>query len=158
MNSKTLVVTLAASSVLFAGSTMAGEIYKYTDEDGNVAYVDRPTTDPNREHLNISSRPTDNAAVQANTQARLAAANAKSTATAREEAPEGEKKLTRSERRAAAAEKQQKCEMYRAQLDTVAAARRLVRVDENGERIYLNEDETQAAKDQVQGLIQQNCS
>ena len=48
--------------------------------------------------------------------------------------------------------------MYRAQFDTVAAARRLVREDENGERIYLDEDETQAAKDRVQELIQQNCS
>ena len=158
MNNKTLVVMLAASGVLFAGSVLAGEIYKYVDADGNVSYVDRPTTDPDREHMSISSRPTDNAAVQANTQARLATANTKSTASAKEEEPAVEEKLTRSDRRAAAAEKQQQCDMYRAQFDTVAAARRLVREDENGERIYLDEDETQAAKDQVQELIQQNCS
>jgi uncharacterized protein DUF4124 len=158
MNSKTLVMTLAASSVLLAGNVLAGEIYKYTDEDGTVSYVDRPTTDPDREQMAIRSRPTDNAAIQANTQARVAAANAAAVEQATQKEAAGTEKLTRGERRAAAAEKQQQCDMYRAQLDTIAAARRLVREDENGERIYLDEDETQAAKDQVRERIQQNCS
>jgi Domain of unknown function (DUF4124) len=151
-------MTLAASSVLLAGNVLAGEIYKYTDEDGTVSYVDRPTTDPDREQMAIRSRPTDNAAIQANTQARVAAANAAAVEQATQKEAAGTEKLTRGERRAAAAEKQQQCDMYRAQLDTIAAARRLVREDENGERIYLDEDETQAAKDQVRERIQQNCS
>ena len=158
MNSKTLVMTLAASSVLLAGNVLAGEIYKYTDEDGNVSYVDRPTTDPDREQMAILSSPTDNAAIQANTQARVAAANAAAVEQATQKEADGTEELTRGERRAAAADLQQKCEMYRAQLDTVSAARRLVREDENGERTYLTDEESQAAKDQVQGLIQQYCS
>ena len=157
MNSKSLVVTLAASFVLLAGNVLAGEIYKYTDEDGAVSYVDRPTTDPNRVQIFIRSRPTDNAAVQANTQARVAAANATAADQAKQK-EEGGEELTRSERRAASAAQQQQCETYRAQLDTIAGPRRLYRQGENGEPIYLTDDESQAARDQLREVIQQYCS
>ena len=157
MNSKTLVMTLAASSVLFAGNVLAGEIYKYTDEDGTVAYVDRPTALPNGEHMAVSSRPTDNAAVQANTQARLAAANDRAAAEAKQKEALGSEELTRSEKRAAEDGRQRECEQYRAQTDSIAAARRLVRMDENGEPIYLSDAEAQEARNELQDYIQQNC-
>ena len=153
MNSKTWVMTLAASSVLFAGNVLAGEIYKYTDADGMVSYVDRPTTNPNRENVDIISRPTDNAAIQANAQARLAASSQKA-----QEPAAGGKELTRSERREAAAAKQQACDQHRAQLNGIAAARRLYREDENGERVYLNDEQSQAARDELQQLVEETCS
>ena len=154
MNSKTLVVTLAASGVLFAGSVLAGEIYKYTDEDGNVSYVDRPTTDPNREHMGIISRPTDSAAVQANSQARLEAAREKYAAGAEEREDE---KLTRRENREADAARQLQCEADRAQLATIEGRRNLYRQDENGEPVYLTDDESDAARDNLRTRIQENC-
>ena len=158
MYSKSLIVTLAASSVLLAGNVLAGEIYKYTDEDGTVSYVDRPTTDPNGVQMDIRSRPTDNAAVQAYTRARLAAANVAASEQTKQNEAEGGEKLTRSERHAASAAQQQQCETYRAQLDTIDGPSRLFRPDENGEPIYMTDDESQAAKDQVRGLIRLYCS
>jgi len=157
MTSRLVVITLAASSVLIAGSVLAGEIYKYTDADGTVSYVDRPTTDPDREHMSITSRSTDNAAVQANTQTRLSAANAASAAEATAKEANGDEELTRSERRAAASARQQQCDMYRTHSDTIEGARRLSREDENGDRTLLTDEEVQAARNKVQELIQENC-
>ena len=157
MNSKTLVMTLAASSVLFAGGAMAGEIYKYIDDDGNVSYVDRPTMDPDRVQMDISSRPTDNAAVQANTQARLQAANAKSAARAKEPVAQEGEELTRAERRAEAAARQQQCENDLVQLATIEGRSRLYKQDENGEPVYLSDEESQAARDGLRAHIQRNC-
>ena len=154
MNSKTIVMTLAASSVLFAGAALAGEIYKYTDDDGHVAYVDRPTMDPNRVHMAIRSRPTDNTAVQANSQARLDVAREKSAADTKKAE---EQKLTRSEKRATDAARQQQCQMDRAQLDSIEGRSRLYREGENGEREYLDNEASQAARDELRVFIQENC-
>ena len=57
-------------SVALAGAATASEIYKWTDEDGNVQYTDKPM-DPSAQQLDIASSPTDNSQVQAQTQARL---------------------------------------------------------------------------------------
>lgn len=154
MNSKTLAMTLAVSSALLVGNVLAGEIYKYTDEDGNVAYVDRPTTDPNREHMDITSRPTDNSAVQANSQARLEASRENSAARAKEV---DEEKLTRRDKREADAARQQQCEADRAQLATIEGRSRLYRQDENGEPVYLSDDESDAARANLRTRIQENC-
>ena len=157
MTSRLVILTLAATSVLFAGSVLAGEIYKYTDADGTVSYVDRPTTDPDRVHMSITSRSTDNAAIQANTQARLSAANAASAAEATAKEADGVEELTRSERRAAASARQQQCDMYRTHSDTIEGARRLSREDENGDRTVLTDEEVQAARNKARELIQENC-
>jgi len=154
MNCKKLLLTIAASSVLCASTALASDIYRYTDENGNTIYVDRPTGNPGETRLNVSSLDTDFSAVQARVQTRHDAAAAK----AERAAGEDDKELTRGEKRAAAADNEQKCQGYRTQLESVVAARRLYRNDDNGERVYLNEEESQESRDRMEALIQENCN
>ena len=151
MNSKRYLLTILAT--LCASSALASDIYRYNDENGNVIYVDRPTGNPGETRMNVSSRNTDNATVQARVQTRqdTAIANMKS------DAAEDNAKLTRGEKRAIAAANQQQCQTYRTQLDTFVASRRLFREDENGERVYLSDAESQEARDRVQRLIEETC-
>jgi len=153
MNSKQILLTLIAASTLCASTALASEIYRYTDENGIDIYVDRPTGDPTEQHLNVSSRDTDNAAVQARMQTRRDTAMAK----AEREAEEGDEELTRGEKRAAAAANQQKCDGYREQLQTFVSARALFREDASGERVYLSDEESQEARNRMQALIDENC-
>ncbi len=153
MNSKKLLLTIAAASALCASTALAGDIYRYTDENGNTIYVDRPTGYPGETRLHMSSLNTDYSAVQARVQTRHDAATAK----AGREAEEGQKELTRGEKRAAAAAKEQQCQGYRNQLETFVTARRLFRDDSNGERVYLSDEESQEARDRMQALIEENC-
>jgi len=153
MKSKKLLLTIVAASALCASTALAGDIYRYTDENGNTIYVDRPTGTLGETRLNVSSLDTDYSAVQARAQTRRDATTAK----ADREAEEGEKELTRSEKRAAAAANEQQCQGYRNQLESFITARRLFRDDGNGERVYLSDEESQEARDRVQALIEENC-
>lgn len=154
MNSYKLLLTIVATAVLCINSVSASEIYRYTDEDGNVVYLDRPTGDPGVERLDIISQPTDKAAIQANVQARREAAA--TAALEKEEA--GVTQMTRSEKRAAAAAKEQECNNYRAQLSSLSDARRLYRTDENGERVYLDGAQRDEALNKIQEQINENCN
>ncbi|MCH8073174.1 MAG: DUF4124 domain-containing protein, partial [Proteobacteria bacterium] len=65
-----VVLTLVVSA---AGTAVAGDIYKWTDEEGNVHFEDRPAGEQ-PERLAIQSKPTDPARIQAMMQARASAA------------------------------------------------------------------------------------
>jgi len=157
MNIKIRLLTLAVASALCASTALASEIYRYIDEDGNVLYADIPTGDPGEEHLNVSSRPTDDAVVHANVQARQEVRKADAQRKARQKADEGDEELTRGEKSAVAAARQQECQQNRDRLLSYVASRRLYREDDGGERVYLSDVESQEAHDQVQALIDENC-
>ena len=152
-----LLITVAAATALCASPVMAAEIYKYTDENGNVHYGDRPSGNRAEETVSVASQRTDNAAVQAAFNERYAPKPEPQNQAADSGEAEKEEKLSRAERRAAAAERAQKCESYRARMETVITSRRLYREDENGERVYLEDNERQEARDKIQALIEEYC-
>ena len=67
---KYAIACLMMFVVSASGITLANDIYKWTDEDGNVHYGDRPSGDSSEERLAISSKPTDTAMVQARVESR----------------------------------------------------------------------------------------
>ena len=140
-------------ALIAAGTAAAGEIYKWTDEEGNVHFGDRPDGEE-PEKVAIQSRSTDPARVQASVQAR-AAATAKS---AEEKAAAAQQGPTADELQAQADKKAEKCDTYRARLQKYVTSRRLFREDENGERVYLDETETLAAREKVENQVQKYCS
>jgi Domain of unknown function (DUF4124) len=144
----------AALAALLATMTVgAAEIYKWVDADGNVQYGDRPSGMPSEVRLQIASEPTDPARLQAQ------AARQQEEQKFVEEAEEKNKPQgpTREEIRAAAREKADKCNTYRERLNAFVRARHLYREDEKGERVYLDEAETQAARDKVESQVNEYC-
>ena len=152
-----LLITVAAATTLCASSVMAAEIYKYTDENGNVHYGDRPSGNTAEETVHVASQRTNNAAVQAAFNERYAPKPEPQGQAAETGEAEKEEKLSRADRRAAAAERAQKCESYRSRMETILTSRRLYREDENGERVYLEDNERQEARDKMQELIEKYC-
>ena len=63
-----------------ASGAMANEIYKWTDENGNVHYEDRPTGAATEERLHMTYNRTDSSAVQQRIQARVDARTAREDA------------------------------------------------------------------------------
>jgi hypothetical protein len=63
MKRKTLVLVLAAAAL--TTSAVAGEIYKYVDDEGNVHYLDRPTGESGEERLDVTYSGTSSEAVSA---------------------------------------------------------------------------------------------
>jgi hypothetical protein len=146
----TIILLLALTAMHGAA---AGEIYMWTDADGNTQYGDRPAEGSVRLTA-IESRSTDGGSVNAGIQARLD----------RQEVAEEEKEARRAqeaseqELRAKAEERAGQCKTYRATLERLITARRLYRDLGDGEREYLAEDETTAARAKVQGQVEEYCS
>ena len=153
MKSKLFLVGFAVVAITVAGGTMANEIYKWTDENGNVHYGDRPTGVAAEEIVAVSYRRTSGSEVQQRIDSQIEGHKARQEARAK--AAEADRA---AEKQAAeAADKQKKCDTYRARLETYVQSRRLYREDANGERVYLDETQTQEARQKVEELIAENC-
>ena len=142
-----ITVLAFALSIAASGTLLASEIYKTIDSEGNVQFSDIPTV--GAEHLDIRSRPTNRAAIQSEAQAR----NHTQTSEAAS-APQGP---TAEERQAEARERDQLCNKYRARQSEFERNRRIYKM-ENGERVYYNEDEMQAARTGVDDKVQEYCN
>jgi len=143
-----LVLSLAAT-----GTGYGSWIFKWTDEQGNVHYGDRPTGAADEQRLDIQSRPTNAARIQRETQA-LADLRAE-LAEEEANAPQGP---SPEELRAFALEREEKCNMYQERQTEFLENRRIYRMDENGERVYYDEEEMQAARDSVREQVAAYCS
>ena len=147
-----LPVTIACAALMASGLATAGEIYKWTDENGNVHYEDRPVGTTGMERVDIVSQNTDNTVVQARLDA-----DRKARAASRQVASEAPAEMTKEEMRAEQLARQEKCQQYRSQLESFLRSQRLYKEDDAGEREYLSEDEIMAARSRVEGQIQEYC-
>ena len=152
MNHYRLILTVAMAALMAGGMTVAGEIYKWTDDDGGVHYEDRPTGDAQVERLDMFSRNTDNSVVQARLDT-----DRKAREAARQVASEAPPEMTKAEIRAEQERRQEQCQMYRDRLEAFLRSQRLYKEDDAGERQYLSEDEVMAARSRVEGQIQEYC-
>jgi hypothetical protein len=141
-------------AMTIASGAVANEIYKWTDENGNVHYEDRPSGAATEERLHMTYNRTSSSAVHQRVQARVDARTAREEAKTAAEASEKEA----AENAAIAAERAQKCEKSRARLESYLQARRVYRTDENGERVYLDDDQRQDARKKAEEQISEFCS
>lgn len=143
-----IFIFASAYAILAASTVLADDIYRYTDENGTVHYVDRPTGAPSEERVTVAAaRPTQaSQADQGGPDWRERRANRQS---AKEDA-----QAAKAEEK----ERERLCEEYRQRLGTYDNGRRLFRMDEQGERVYLKPEEIEEARQVVQQRIEENCS
>lgn len=143
-----------AALCLMTSCAFAGDIYKWTDENGNVHYEDRPIAGSQR--VDIASQPSNPDAIRER-RSKLQAAPAE--APVDEAAPAAETPpLTRAERARQRQERAEQCADARERLQRHAVARRMYRVDENGERVYLDDAEIEAARDRAEQKVAEYCA
>ena len=139
--------------LLSAGVAQASEIYKWVDEQGNVHYEDRPDGIM-VERVDIDSRPTDPARIQAMAQAR-----AMDRARATEAKAEADAKLpTAAELKEEADERAKKCTSSKSQLVSYVNNRRLYKMTAEGEREYLSDAEITATRDRAAQQVDEFCN
>jgi hypothetical protein len=154
MNRKRTALTLAVAALAFATGVQANEIYKWTDEDGNVHYEDRPSGAPTEERLALNYARTNSGAVQQRVAARHERQASRAEAKSQAEAAEREA----AENAAAAEDRKQACERARARLETYLQSPRLYRTDANGERVYLDDEQRQEARRKAEEQVTEFCS
>ena len=154
MQRNRLLLGFAVIALTLCGGAVANEIYKWTDEDGNVHYRDRPTGAPSEVRLGISYSRPDKDVVQQQQEKRM------ETQTARQERRDAADEADRvaAAEAAAAADQRKQCDSYRASLERYAQSRRLYREGPDGERTYLDADEMTQARKRLEDHIAKNCS
>ena len=150
--SRNALFVITTASLLIGGTALSGEIYKWTDADGDVHYGDRPTgTDIER--LDMISNSTDNDAIQASVEARHDREAARSEARSKRD----EADQAAADAKAEAAQRDVECQESRSRMQTYLQSRRLYKRDDAGERVYLDEDQTMQAHADAQEMIQKYC-
>ena len=142
------VMTLAITA---AGTLFAGQVYKWTDDEGNVYYSDTPVA--NAQRVAIDSRPTDPKQAPAETQARADAQAQKA-----EDASSAPQEPTQEELQAEARERAENCTKYKERQLQFAQSRRIYRMDEDGERVYYDEEEMAATRARVAEQVNEYCN
>ena len=154
MKGRSIALSCAVVALTLASGAMANEIYKWTDENGTVHYGDRPSGAATEQRLAMSYRRTDSGSVDKRVQARVEAKTAREEARADADAAEKEAE----ENAAIAAERERKCERSRTRLETYLQSRRLYRTDDNGERVYLDDEQRSEARRKAEEQVAEFCS
>lgn len=154
MKIQTFLAGFAALAITVSSAVYADEIYKWTDEDGNVHYEDRPSGEPSEQRLQFSYNRTDSTAVDERVKAQRDVENTRREARADKDAED----QTIAEERAAAEKKLEQCQQYRASLKVMLESRRVYREDEAGERTYLDDTARAEARTKAEELIKETCS
>ncbi len=152
MSKSDLKSSLAVLLILVAGSALAGEIYKWTDDAGNVHYEDRPLGEE-VEVLKIRSKPTSEESVQEEVDS-VGSTQEKLQAKHEERAKADASKMDQRKKRAA---DEERCTEYKTRQESLETSRRFYREDASGERTYLDEQQMQEVRDQVQASIKEFC-
>ena len=154
MKRKKLLIGFATLALVASGGVTANEIYKWVDEDGNVHYEDRPSGAAAEQLVALSYKRTDRGALQKRVDAfgERQAARQEARATADVEAQKA------AEAEAEAEANRQKCETYRAQLQTMLQAARLYRETPEGEREYLDDTQREEARAKGEELVAKYCT
>ncbi len=149
---RALIPVALSASMLLAVQAHA-DVYKYTDDKGNVLYTDKPATLP-AERLNVQSQKTDLVALQARQQEEQARADAANQS--RQQAS-GQKADDRKAAQTSATDKADQCKKARERYDTYMTSQRLYESLPDGERRYLSDAELDAARASAKASMDVLC-
>ena len=151
---KRKIIVLALAAATFATGAFAGEIYKYTDEEGNVQYGDRPTGADGEERMAVVYTGTSSSSLGAQSKQRdsyMAAREERRAAQQEEAEAEAQAAVEREERAS-------RCKDSRSRLETYLQANRLYREDASGEREYLDDAQIMEARQKAEESVKEHCS
>lgn len=143
-----LLATLTAAP----GRANASDVYKYTDEKGNVLYTDKPRTLP-AQRMNVPTGKTDPAAVARQNEEvkRLQEAdNARKQASSQQASSSDANQLTAKDR-------VERCTKARDRYDTYMNSQKLFEEQPGGQRRYLTSEELDAARATAKASMDSWC-
>ncbi len=149
---RALIPVALSASMLLAAQAHA-DVYKFTDDKGNVYYTDKPATLP-AERLNVQSQKTDLVALQARQQEEQARAEASNQA--RQQAS-SQRADERKAAQMSATDKAEQCKKARERYDMYMNSQRLYESLPGGERRYLTDAEIDAQRASAKASMDVLC-
>ena len=127
----------------------SAELYKYIDKDGKTVYSDQPPANIETKQLNIPSSATPGAPPKS------ALDRDKELQKGRDEVRERAKKSEQLAKQAQAQE--QACSAARSALRVYTDGGRVTRYDEKGERVFMDDQEIEAARERSKREMDEAC-
>lgn len=155
------VLLLAASATTTAQTT-----YRWDDANGQTHYSDTP---PPTGALNVkvmrNSGPASGDPYESDDSSEDSTPSGGESSYSEQEAKFQERQAKRAEEQAeaekeklAAAERKKNCDLARGNYNTVSIGGRITRIDENGERVFLSDDEIEKARVKARKSMDQWCN
>lgn len=141
-----LTITLVACT-LISGLAHA-DVYRFTDDKGQVQYTDKPQVLP-AERLRVQSQQTDMVAIKASDGAALAAKGRETTKAQQAEAKQASE--------LSAKDKAERCVKARERYDQYMNSQRLYKTLPSGERAYLTDAEMDTARNSAKSSMEEFC-
>jgi hypothetical protein len=148
-----LLPTLTLVAYALMAQAAHADVYKYTDDKGNVLYTDKPRTLP-AQRLDVRTQKTDTVAVQARQEAdmkRMQELNKGRQQSAAAQADQQEASEL------SAKDKAERCKKSRERYDSYMNSQRLYENLPNNERRYLSDAELDAARNSAKVSMQTLC-
>jgi len=143
----------AATAVLLGSGALAGDVYKTVDAQGHITYSDHPISSTSQ--AVAIQVPAANPAEAA----RMAREQALQTADAAQEAQQAQKSAAEQQKKSAEeAAQKQRCDSARNRYFLFAAGGRLLKTDEQGNRVYYTDDEIAAEVVASKAAMDSACS
>lgn len=145
---------LALIALLAAGAAGAGDVYVTKDANGNTVYTDTPQTIP-AQKVGVASTPQDDAEAAARYQAEMQQLNSQNQAASQAQAQQA---AARKAGQLTAEDQAKRCTDARQRYQTLMENWRIYEQGSNGERIYLNDDQIDAARKSAKQVMDQFCA
>jgi hypothetical protein len=146
------MLTLVACSVVAAAAH--ADVYKYTDENGNVQYTDKPRTLP-AQRLDVKTQKTDVVAVEARQAEEMRRMQEADNARRQGAAAAAEQKQGAE---LSAKDKAERCVKARERYESYMNSQRLYEQLPNNERRYLTDAELDAARASAKASMDTLCN
>ena len=158
------IQVIGIGALLLGVSTMtsAGDLYRWVDTKGQVHYSDEPPPAGAKDVKSMRSKGVDPSRQQqaedSDEESDAQPSYVEQQAAFEErQAKKAEEQAKAEEEKRAAAERQKNCNAARSNYNTVTSGGRVVRVNANGEREYLSDDEIKQQAVEAQKSVDEWC-
>lgn len=148
-----LLPTLTLVACGLATHVAQADVYKYTDDNGNVQYTDKPRTLP-AQRLDVKTQKTDVVAVQARQEEEMKRMQDASKARQQGATAQNDQKQAAE---LSAKDKAERCAKARERYDSYMNSQRLFEELPNKERRYLSDAELDAARASAKASMDTLC-
>jgi hypothetical protein len=149
-----LLPTLTLAAFALMASAAHADVYKYTDEQGNVLYTDKPRTLP-AQRLDVKTQKTDTVAVQARQEADMKRMQELNQGRTQSAAAKADQKQGSE---LSAKDKAERCSKARERYDSYMNSQRLFETLPNNERRYLTDAELDTARNSAKVSMETLCN
>jgi Domain of unknown function (DUF4124) len=144
---------MTLTTALLTGGTAIADVYKFTDDKGNVQYTDKPRTLP-AERLNVQSRKTDMVEMQ---ERQDAEAKRQQDADKARQQTGAQRADQNAAAQLTAKDKAERCVKARERYDSYMNSQKLYEEQPNGERRYLTAEELDEARAKAKASMDVMC-